>query len=100
MKYTREIYADAVTGLPLGQVKPPRNRIEFLDDEESAGTDIIIFSMWADGAISTHNATKQFRNVNLFETISEEDFVQNANWLGYFRAYDCLQAQTERRGTE
>lgn len=96
MKYTTEIYADEVTDFPKGTPAVPKNRFTYLDDELSIDGDIDIFEEWADGFISTKNATKKFRNKNLFDTISEADFIQNANWLGYFRIENCPQVQMER----
>ncbi len=99
MKNTNEIFKDETSGFPLNKVKMPRYRFEFLDDDSSVENDISIMEDWADGLISTKNATKKFRNSNLFEVISETDFVQNANWLGYFRTENCPQVKLER-GTE
>ena len=94
MKYTKEIFLNDKTGTP--KQKLPKNRFVYYSEPSAVEADKQTFSSWMDGLVSTKNATRFFRNRNLFENISEEDFVQNANWLGYFRSENCAQVQLER----
>lgn len=59
-------------------------RIKYKSDNLSASTDKSIFSRWEDGVITTRKAIILLEK-SVDHPINEEQFVINANNLGYYR---------------
>ena len=60
-------------------------RIRWLHSESRAQTDQSILTKWARKQISTAMATQMICKGNKLHDLDEQTFIENANWLGYFR---------------
>lgn len=60
------------------------DRICYKSTESAAITDKSIYQSWMDGLLSTRMATQRL-SISVGYNISEDQFVKNANWLGYRR---------------
>ena len=59
-------------------------RIVFRSTERAAEEDIRTFSAWAAGTISTEDGVRKVSHTNRIR-ITAEQFLANAQWLGYRR---------------
>lgn len=59
--------------------------IDFKPNEWCAVEDRATFRDWAEGTISTREACKRIARTNALETVTENDFLLEAAWLGYSR---------------
>lgn len=64
-------------------------RIRYKSDSVSAYIDKHIFSRWESGFITTDIAAFELSR-SAEQEISQEQFILNANWLGYYRKTESV----------
>lgn len=84
-KQYKEIFADETTGMPERTPTVPTHRFEYIDTDEDAEFDKGLYEAWCEGLLSTKRALTRLVLQNAYEFATKKDFIENANWLGYFR---------------
>ena len=80
---------DTTTRVPHKN-KAPRHRIVWNHSIYTAHRDTNILKKWEQGDMPTVTAAYHIARNNSMLALSNEDFIENAHWLGYYQAWERL----------